>query len=252
MKRIVILGAGNVATHLFEAFAKASETEVVQVYNHRKTALDYFRYRVDTTCSLKALKPADFYLIAIKDDRVEALVKRLKSADAIIAHTSGSVPLQSSAKRNGVFYPLQTFSKHIAVDFSQVPMCIEADTTETEQQLIALGEAISRHVYQISTTQRKSLHLAAVFACNFTNHLYAIAEKICSDQQIPFSTLHALIDETAHKAQKDSPAKNQTGPGIRHDQQTIDSHLQQLQSAELKEIYKLLTQSIQNNNGQNI
>src|SRR5699024_5496936 len=252
MKRIVILGAGNVATHLFEAFAKKPETEVVQVYNHRKAALDYFRYRVDTTCNLKALKSADFYLIAIKDDRVEALIKRLSPATAIVAHTSGSVPLQDSAQHNGVFYPLQTFSKHIALDFSKVPLCIEADTTENEQQLMALGKTISQHVYPISTSQRKSLHLAAVFACNFTNHLYAIAEHICAEQQIPFDTLHALIEETAHKAQKNSPAKNQTGPAKRHDQQTIDAHLEQLTSAELKEIYKLLTQSIQNKHGQNI
>lgn len=245
MQSIVLFGAGNVAVHLFEAFQNAEDTEVVQVYNRSAQNLAPFLNRVPTTTSLSEIKPADIYLISISDGAVPQLTKKLSNSGALIAHTSGSNPLFQIANRNGVLYPLQTFSRQTAVDFKRIPLCIEADSREDLDRLKLVGQNISEKVYEISTEQRKSLHLSAVFACNFTNHLYRLAEKICKQNDIPFSVLHPLIRETAQKARNNSPKPIQTGPARRGDQKTIDHHLSQLKSAELKEIYTLLTHSIQ-------
>lgn len=249
MQKIVILGAGNLAFHLFKAFQSAKDIEVIQIYNRSKQALKDFEKKVPVTSSIGELKPADVYLVAVTDDAVKEVVKSISGMNALILHTSGSVPLLNSAKRNGVFYPLQTFSKNTEPDFSQIPICIEAAEEEDLKILKKLGESISQKVFPITTAQRKSLHLAAVFACNFTNHLYRIAEEICEEKGVSFEILHPLITETARKIQLDSPKNVQTGPAKRGDQKTIDFHLSQLDSPELKEIYTLLTESIQNEHG---
>ncbi len=245
MYKLVIIGAGNVATHLFNAFQQAPDIALVQVYNRSEAGLEAFKNRVSTTTSIEEIAPADVYLLSISDDAVEEMVHKLSAKKALIAHTSGSVPLLSIARHNGVFYPLQTFSKSTAVDFSEIPVCVEAEQKEDLKVLQKLGAAISERVYHISTAQRKSLHLSAVFACNFVNHLYRIAEKICHTHKVPFEILQPLIQETAAKIKQDSPKNVQTGPAQRGDESTIDFHLQQLDSPELKEIYTLLTRSIQ-------
>ena len=249
MTKLVILGAGNVATHLFRAFFKSENIVVVQVYNRSETALKPFAEKTNTTTSLNELEEADIYLICATDDAVENLVEKIPYKKKLIVHTSGSVPLLNVAKKNGVFYPLQTFSKEVKVDFSEVPICLEASDENSFKLLQNLAEKISEKIYSISTEQRKSLHLAAVFACNFTNHLYAISEKICRENQVPFEILHSLITETARKARVSSPEKIQTGPAVRNDKKTIERHLSQLENPDFKEIYTLLTQSIQKLNG---
>lgn len=248
MQKIVLLGAGNVATHLFKAFQKSKGAEIVQVYNRSEKPLEDFRQKVSTTTLLSNLKPADVYVVSVSDDAVQDLIEQIPPSNAVIAHTSGSVPLLKTAKHNGVFYPLQTFSKQIETDFLQIPICVEASSEEDYAILKTLGESISNKVFSISTEQRKSLHLAAVFACNFTNHLYRISEKICEDNNVPFETLYALIGETARKVQTQSPKDVQTGPAKRHDEKTLAFHLDQLDSPDLKEIYTLLTRSIQREN----
>jgi len=240
----VLLGAGNVATHLFRAFSETEKVEVVQVYNRSKTTLKPFETLVETTTSIEDLVEAEVYLIAVKDDAVEEIVDQVKNKNALIVHTSGSVPLFSSAKRNGVFYPLQTFSKNAEVNFKEIPICLETSAEEDFVILKNLAESISEKVFSISSEQRKKLHLAAVFACNFTNHLYTIAETICQENQVPFEVLSALIKVTAQKATLYSPKEVQTGPALRNDQKTIQQHLEQITDADETKIYKLLTQSI--------
>lgn len=249
MQKIVILGAGNIVFHLFKAFRSTRDFEVIQIFNRSELKLKDFEGKVDITTDIDKLKPADIYLVAVSDDAIQDLIDTFDHQDALVLHTSGSIPMLSSGKRNGVFYPLQTFSKQRETDFSQIPICIEANTTEDLKLLEELGKSISTKVYPISTEQRKSLHLAAVFACNFTNQLYRIAEKICQEKEVPFEILHALITETARKVQFDSPKDVQTGPAKRGDQKTIDFHLSQLDSPELKEIYTLLTESIEREHG---
>ena len=252
MIKDVILGAGNVATHFFKAFKKAENVEVIQVYNRSEASLEVFKSNTQTTSDLAQLKNADVFLVCVKDDAIEALISQLSNIDGIVAHSSGSVPLSASAKRNAVFYPLQTFSKQTEVNFKEIPICIETSAAEDLPVLKQLAHSISEKVFKISSDQRKKLHLAAVFACNFSNYMYSIAEDLCNQNEVPFEVLSALIKETAQKATLNSPKSVQTGPAKRNDQATIKQHLAQLNNADYKEIYKLLTQSIIQQDGKKL
>ena len=252
MIKVVILGAGNVATHFFKAFKKAENVEVIQVYNRSEASLEVFKSNTQTTSDLAKLKKADIFLVCVKDDAIEALISKLSHLDGIVAHSSGSVPLSASAKRNAVFYPLQTFSKQTEVNFKEIPICIETSVAKDLPVLKQLAHSISEKVFEISSEQRKKLHLAAVFACNFSNYMYSIAEDLCNQNEVPFEVLSALIKETAQKATLHSPKSVQTGPAKRNDQATIKQHLAQLNNADYKEIYKLLTQSIIQQDGKKL
>ncbi|PKG41157.1 Rossmann-like and DUF2520 domain-containing protein [Psychroflexus sp. MES1-P1E] len=244
MYSIVILGSGNVATHMFQAFQSSKTCAVIQVYNHNKSSLLKFENSVSITTDISALEPADLYLICLKDDVIESIAKQIKAKTGIIAHTSGNQSLLTSPKNSGVFYPLQTFSKTSELDYSTIPFCLEANSEENLSLLKSIALSISQHQYEISTAQRQTLHLAAVFVCNFTNHLYAIGEDICLQENIPFDILKALIKETSDKVQSQSPSEMQTGPAVRNDEKTITNHLKQLNSKDYKAIYNLMTNSI--------
>ncbi len=167
----------------------------------------------------------------------------------MVVHTSGSVALSelSSKNRKGVFYPLQTFSKNKAVNFKEIPICLEAENETDYQTLELIGKSISDKIFNINSEQRKALHVAAVFVCNFSNHLYQIGNEICDQNNIPFEVLHPLIMETAAKIKTLSPSEAQTGPAKRNDTQTINTHLNFLRNETQKEIYKILTKSIIDN-----
>lgn len=255
MIEMVLLGSGNVATHLFKAFSAAEDIRVKQVYNHSENSLDFFRSKTEVTTDLSELAPADLYLMALKDDVIPEISAKLKQQKGLVVHTSGSVSMDAlnDCKRRGVFYPLQTFSKDNEVDYSSIPFCLEANTSEDLELLKKMAEKISGNSYEISSEQRKKLHLSAVFVCNFVNHLYSVGEQICQKSEIPFEILKPLIAETANKVQHASPAKVQTGPAIRQDLSTINAHLELLDSSEEnKEIYKLLTSAIQTFHGKKL
>lgn len=243
MFSIVILGTGNVATHMFQAFQASSECSVIQVYNHQPDSLQVFEKSTATTTNLSELKQADLYLLCLKDDVIETLANQIQTNSGIIAHTSGSQSILESAN-SGVFYPLQTFSKGSKLDYSKIPICLEANSEENLKILRAIGKCISTEIFEINSAQRQTLHLSAVFVCNFTNHLYSIGESICKEDNMPFDILRALIQETSKKIESNSPSDVQTGPAIRKDQSTIKRHLGQLQNKIHKDIYQLLTQSI--------
>lgn len=246
MINMVLIGTGNVATHLFHAFLTTENVKVIQVYNHLEESLLPFKKHTATTTSLSQIKDADVYVICVKDDFVAETAKKISFKKGIIAHTSGSVELLKSSAHSAVFYPLQTFSKNVEVDFKEIPFCLETSNKGDNELLEGLAKSISNKVYFISSAQRKKLHLAAVFACNFVNYMYSISEDICKENQVPFDVLSALIKETAKKATLNSPKDVQTGPAVRKDQKTIQQHLDQINNADYKEIYKLLTQSIIN------
>ena len=254
MIEVVLLGSGNVATHLFKAFSAAEGIHVKQVYNHSKNSLAYFRNKTETTTQISELFEADIYLMALKDDVIPTVAAQLQDKQGLIVHTSGSVALDAlnGCKRKGVLYPLQTFSKENEVIYSEIPFCLEANTPEDLQLLKSLAEMISGKAYEINSQQRRKLHLSAVFVCNFVNHLYAVGEQICQKSEIPFDILKPLIAETARKVQNASPAKVQTGPAIRNDQSTIKGHLELLESNENKKIYELLTSAIQTFHGKKL
>ena len=247
MKSIVLFGAGNVATHLYKALSRTPYFSVIQVYNHKPENLIPFTAGVKTTTSMDEVLQADIYLIAVKDDAIPNIVEGLKLSDALVVHTAGAVSMHVLEKfpRRGIFYPLQTFSKSKEVDFRSLPICLEASNEKDLGLLEELAGSISEKFYRINSEQRKSLHVAAVFVSNFVNNLYAQGEEICRENKIPFEILKPLILETAQKITVMTPGEAQTGPARRNDIKVIQSHLEMLRGDQ-KEIYSLLTQSIQN------
>jgi predicted short-subunit dehydrogenase-like oxidoreductase (DUF2520 family) len=228
MINVVIIGTGNVASHLTDAFLKTDTIKVQQI-NSRK---------------LHHLPLSEITIIAVSDDAIQDVSNRLTARNGLIAHTSGTVGIDMiPTGRKGVFYPLQSFTKGAPVDFTTVPFCLEANNTEDTQLLEVLAKSIGNKTYQITTAQRKKLHIAAVFVNNFTNHMYALGKSICDEHAVPFEILYPLIEETAKKAQSISPIASQTGPAKRDDTQTIKNHLEQL-SLQQQKIYQLLTASI--------
>ena len=231
MISVLLVGKGNVATHLYTAFLKADGISVKQISSRK----------------LENVTPADVTIIAVSDDVIAEVSSKIKNT--FVVHTSGSVSLNDlkNNSNKGVFYMLQTFSKDKEVDFSEIPFCLEA-TNEKEYQLLErLAKSIGIKIYTINSKQRKTLHVAAVFVNNFTNHLFKIGNDICKENYIPFEILQPLIKETFLKIQSLSPEKAQTGPAIRKDKKTIKNHLNLLNTGQ-QEIYNILTKSIQNGN----
>ncbi|MGM0933844.1 MAG: Rossmann-like and DUF2520 domain-containing protein [Bacteroidota bacterium] len=246
MINLVILGAGNVATHLAKAFSNAENITLKQVYNHRPESLIPFKSFVATTTDINQLEKADIYLIALKDDVISEVAGLLKDNAALVLHTSGSVPLKTLERfeNHGVFYPVQTFSKKKEVNFREIPISLEANSAKNLEVLKELAEKISNNIYEIDSEQRKALHLAAVYVNNFTNHLYSLGAEICNKNEIPFDILKPLMRETVDKLESLTPREAQTGPALRNDKQTISRHLAMLEPKR-QELYKTLTQSIQ-------
>lgn len=245
MIKVILLGSGNVATHLFQAFSKANGVEVVQVFS--RTISKDFPETLQTS-DYKEIKAADVYIICVSDSAISSVSSQLSFENRLVVHTSGSTDINvlDSKNRKGVFYPLQTFTKNKSVDFSQIPICIETEVPSDFEIIEKLAKSVSNSVYLINGNQRKALHVSAVFVCNFTNHLYTIGNTICVENNIPFEILQPLIKETAEKIQSLSPSEAQTGPAVRNDQKTIEKHIDFLTNENQKEIYKILTKSIQN------
>ncbi|WP_458626038.1 Rossmann-like and DUF2520 domain-containing protein [Winogradskyella sp. PC D3.3] len=246
MKSIVLLGAGNVATHLYKAFSNSENIVITQWYNRTRASISSYANEVAITDSLEELKEADIYIIAVSDDSIAQLSTDLPFTNRFVVHTSGSVAMHDLDKKNkiGVFYPLQTFSKEAEIDFSEVPICIEVFEKENLQLLKDLAKAVGCKSHKITTEQRQTLHLAAVFVNNFTNQLYRIGHEICETKNIEFKIMHPLIEETAKKIQQMSPFRAQTGPAKRNDEKTIKRQLKLIEKDEHETIYKMLTSSI--------
>ncbi len=242
----VILGAGNLATHLFNAFNKTDKVSVNQWYNRTLKRLEPFKNKVAITNDISTLVEADVYILAVSDDAIARLSSQLPFHDNLVVHTSGTVGIHDLDKkhRRGVFYPLQTFSEASEIDFKNVPICIEALEKRDLQLLKNLADALGSPYYKISTEQRQVLHLSAVFVNNFTNQLYRIAHEISDAKGINFDVLKPLILETAKKVQTFSPYMAQTGPAKRNDRKTIKKHLKLLENNDHKQIYELLTKAI--------
>ena len=249
MIKVSIIGSGNLAQHLIQAFQSNPSIELVQVVarNPKTVAhlLDCNRIISDYT----QLQEADLYIIAVSDDAIAEVSAALPFENRLVAHTSGSVSIDSLNPKNhrAVFYPLQTFSKDKAVNFKTIPLCLETENEKDVPTLNLIANAISDAVYDINSEQRKALHVAAVFVNNFVNHLYQIGNEICDANAIPFSILKPLIQETANKIATLSPKAAQTGPAKRNDISTIAAHQQFLTDENQAAIYNLLTQSIQDN-----
>ena len=245
MIKIVILGNGNVATHLTKAFYKNKDARVVQVYTRSTKPKFCLKNNIEITHNINNLKDADVYIISISDDAIVAFSKQLDLKDKLVVHTSGSVAMRDLVcnARKGVFYPLQTISKNAKVKFKKIPICLESENEKDYLLLEKLANTISKKVYKINSEQRQNLHVAAVFVNNFTNYLYKIGNDICDEKNVKFEILKPLILETANKIKQISPEEAQTGPAKRNDKKTIKKHLELLTNEQQK-IYNLLSKSI--------
>jgi len=246
MITVSIIGYGNVGSHLVKAIHGSAYAKISQVFFRssvkKNTAIDSISF----INNLSDLTEVDCYIIAVPDDFVAAVSQALPFKNRLVVHTSGSVGMDvlNPKNRQGVFYPLQTFSKNKDVDFSEIPICLETSQADDMELLKKLGNSISKKVVEISSEERAKMHVAAVFVNNFVNHLYHVSEAIMQEHDLDFSLLKPLIKETAAKIETLSAKEAQTGPAKRNDKQTIARHIEQLSHDSQKEMYTLLTNAI--------
>lgn len=249
--KIVVIGSGNVATHLAQALSFS--VNIVQIYSRNITnaialaqkvkgchAIDNFN-DIDTN--------ADIYLISAKDDAIKSIVAQTAcrcNSNALWLHTSGSVPADVFAphcQHYGVLYPLQTFSKDVEVNVAEVPFFVEGNNADTENDIFLIAKSLSATVKRADSDCRRRIHAAAVFACNFTNHMWAIANDILQQGNLEWEILIPLLKETLAKTQELPPAEAQTGPARRGDTDTMNAHIAMLDEHQ-QEIYRMLSDSI--------
>ncbi len=254
MISIVVIGFGNVGRHLCEAFQKAEDAALVQIYNRSEIFLPESLQSVQVTHSISDLVKADIYLIALPDDIIPEFSTKLPKNSSLVVHTSGGVSINklNYHKHRGVFYPLQSFSKSRKPEFKKIPICIEAELKSDLELLRELGACISKKVVEITSEERSRLHLSAVFVNNFVNHLYHISDSLLEEADLDFDLLKPLIRETAMKIEAMSASEAQTGPASRGDTKTLEKHLHLLKDSPYKEIYERLTVSIQETYGKKL
>jgi len=253
--KIVLLGAGNVATHLSHALKKAGH-EILQVYSRSASSAKDLSLKLKVmpvTDVSKISTQADLYILSISDSSLPGFIKTFPVKNKTIVHTSGSVGINVFGKKIkycGVMYPLQTFSKDRQINFAEVPILIEGNNAKSFGIIKPVADSISPHVFETDSGTRKTIHLSAVIANNFTNHLFVQAEKILAKKNIPFPVLGPLLHETVIKAILLSPSESQTGPAKRGDTKIIEEHLKMLKkNTSLSKIYKLMSESIEKESG---
>ena len=277
--KIVFLGSGNLATNLSLALKAAGE-EIIQIFSRTQEnaqALADKLHCASCTSINEIRTDADVYIFSVKDDALPSLIEQLAvklsgrhiledtqsstslstgeggERGPILLHTAGSVPMsvfpetmhyELCTMNYGVLYPMQTFSKDRSVNFREIPCFVEASDNNTLGAIKTLASKISDHVLEMSSEKRRKLHLAAVFACNMTNHCYRLAEKVLEEEGIDFSLYLPLIQETANKVKELSPRKAQTGPMVRYDKTIMDAQIALINDERTRQIYRLMADSI--------
>ncbi|MES2559039.1 MAG: DUF2520 domain-containing protein [Bacteroidota bacterium] len=250
IRSVTILGSGNVAFHLGKTLAQQG-IHIDAVYSPNEIHAAALALQLGAKAFSDPANLAlssDMYIIAVKDTAIETVSSQLAEVNGLVVHTSGntSMDVLSKHKRCGVFYPLQTISRNSEVNFANVPLLLETKQQEDMERLKQLSGTMGALSYEVNSDKRKVVHVAAVFANNFSNHLYGIAHQILSANNLPFDMLKPLIQETANTIQTHDPREVQTGPAVRGDQATIDKHLTLLEGMpEYAQLYELLSKSIQ-------
>ena len=249
---IAFIGAGNLAVNLAKALYRKG-FRIVQVYSRTKESAQELAQAVEAefTTELPGItKEAQLYIVSLKDAAFVELLPEIVpgKGNVLWVHTAGSIPMniwRGHVERYGVLYPMQTFSKRREVDFGQIPFFVESNSEEDVRLLKDVASALSEKVYEASSEQRKNLHLAAVFACNFTNHMYALAAGLMKEYGLPFEAMLPLIDETARKVHELEPLAAQTGPAVRYDENVINEHLRMLaDEPEMQQLYREISENI--------
>ncbi|MDR1919897.1 MAG: DUF2520 domain-containing protein [Tannerellaceae bacterium] len=248
--KIVFIGAGNLASCVSMEMQRVGMT-IGQIYSRTREHAESLAKKVNCqwTCNLnEIITDADLYIFSLKDTVLPEVIPRVRPNEGLWVHTAGSVSMnvfEGYARRYGVFYPLQTFTKQRRIQLNGTPIFLEVSQPEDMKMLKKIAIALSGNAKEIDSEKRKHIHLAAVFACNFTNHMYMLAGKLLEEQGISYDVLLPLITETASKINDLSPWDAQTGPAVRFDKDVMDKQLEILSSAPaMQAIYKLLSQSI--------
>lgn len=243
--KIVIIGSGNVAYHLAKAFQE-NKIPVSQLFGRNESDLNFISEQLQIPFSATQLTDADLYLICVSDGSIADVSKLITKENCLVAHTSGSLPKEILAGnyRKASFYPLQTFSKSKNLNYKKVPFFVESDDENDLELLTNLASNISEKVMVSTYEKRKYIHLTAVFACNFVNHLFARAKEISDSQEIPFDYFLPLIKETTEKIEILEPKLAQTGPAIRNDERVLKLHEELISDEEQLKIYRTMNESI--------
>lgn len=250
--KIIILGAGNVATHLALALHHAGH-EIVQIYSRTEASAKALATQINAQFTNEVdeiTNEAELYMYAVSDSALGGLVGGVFAPDAIHVHTAGSISMdifEGKRKHFGVFYPLQTFSKNKAVNFAEIPVFVEGSNNAVVETLRELASTISNQQFELNSEQRMKMHLSAVFCCNFVNYFYSVAYKLVKENDLPFEVLIPLIMETADKIKTLNPIEAQTGPARRNDIPVMEKHLTQLNNhPQWQQLYNQLSQMIIN------
>lgn len=247
-QRVVLIGSGNVATAV--ALAAAPKCDIVQIYSRTLTHAQQLAQRVNCPSATDQLQQlaadADIYVIAVADDAIEQVISQSQCKSGVWLHTSGSKPIElfkGNRRHYGVMWPMQSFSKQLEVDFSEVPLFIEASSATAMKALQRFASTLSHTVMEADSKRRARLHLASVFACNFSNHMWTLASEVLEEEHLPFDVLKPLICTTVEKLQHISPADSQTGPAARADHKVMERQASML-TGDKQAIYRLISQSI--------
>lgn len=245
--RVVIIGAGNVAYHLIRSVT-SSGNKLVQICNRTLGNIQNVS-QTNITGNLNAItNDADIYIICVKDIAIAEIASKINLGNKLIVHTSGNRSmdlLKGSSSNYGVFYPIQSFTKNIPINFKKIPLIIEANNDQAQEMLVDFARTISEQVILMNEENRQKLNVAGVFVNNFTNYIYSLAFDYLKNENMDFNILQPLIKNTVDKLSLGNPKDMQTGPAVRNDQETIQAHLALLDDyPQLKDIYKEVTQSI--------
>ena len=249
IRNIVFVGSGNVATHLAQAIHDAG-LNILGFYSRKSESASILANKYNTKWGglNEVNAETDLIIISVPDHAIKSVIEQLPVTKALVVHTSGSINmniLKEVSDRIGVFYPLQTFSKKKKLSYSNIPIMIESARKDDENSMENLARLITKKVYRINSAQRKKIHIAAIFSSNFTNYLFHIAADLLNKEDIPFDVIQPLIAETVEKLKELHPYHAQTGPAVRNDHQTMDSHLEDLKEIpEYHDIYKLMSHHI--------
>lgn len=247
MLRVVLIGNGNVAFHLHKALLNSPLVSLEYLAARRPSGFEGFDPHIPRGDLSHPLPEADFYLLAVSDQAVAGVSRMLAPSKGMVCHTSGALGVEalSGVGRKGVLYPLQTFSRERDIDFSRIPLCIETENPSDARFLKRLAGALSHHVAEVDSNRRRRLHLAAVFLNNFSNHMVFLAEALCQKEGLPNALLKPLLKETFEKLEAMPAYDAQTGPARRGDLKSMEAHLGLLADPLTREVYSLISKSIQ-------
>lgn len=251
--KVVFIGAGNVATHLAKELYRHNFS-IIQVYSRTIESAKALALQVEaatTNNPNEVITDADLYIFSLKDSVLTEIASQILPNKGLWIHTAGSMPLDilsTYTSRYGVLYPFQTFTKNRPLIWDNIPIFIEASSSDDLQELLLVAQQLSSKVVELSSEKRKYLHLTGVFACNFVNHMYALSDEILKKADLPFEIVLPLIEETCNKVHTISPKDAQTGPAIRFDENVINKHLDMIDESRTRDIYRLISESIHDKN----